>query len=169
MRPVPRAIFWILPLVIYVAGCSSTKTVTADSGSADSGSFAITAPVTDRDAVIAAIQKHLRSNSGIKMNVMDINIGDVVVTGDKAKATAEFQLKQGGTSMQIAYALERHAGNWVVLSDQRSGGQFVHPPMDKTHSGTGANPGTPASSPQTWPDFTGILKNLPPVAETSPR
>ena len=56
------------------------------------------------------------------------------VEGDKAEADVQFLLKQGGVTMQMAYFLERHAGDWVVVKSQPMDGQFAHPPMDQAHS-----------------------------------
>jgi len=52
--------------------------------------------------------------------------------------------------------LERHAGGWLVVKNQPAGGQFQHPPMDKTHSGAATNPASPPV-----PDVGGFLKNQP--------
>ena len=143
------------------AGCSDTKSlppaIVVNSSSAAS-------PVSDKDSITAAIEKHLRSNSGINMSVMNMTVTDVSVTGDQAQANTEFHLKQGGTSMLITYSLERHAGDWIVLSNHPSGGQFAHPPMDKTHSGAAAS-----SSTQALPDVSEYLKSLPSAGKNSAR
>jgi hypothetical protein len=100
----------------------------------------------DHDAVVAAIQEHLRDNKGINMSVMDMTVDQVNINGDQAQAQAQFRLKQGGTTMTMTYALTRHTNGWIVSTSQPSGGQFAHPPMDKIHSGAGANPQTPPTS-----------------------
>ncbi len=91
------------------------------------------------------------------MSVMDMTVNEVNVTGEQAQASAEFHLKQGGSSMLITYKLERQAGTWIVLSNQPSGGPFAHPPMDKTHSGSASNPVT-----EPMPDVSDFLKNRQP-------
>lgn len=150
-----------------IAGCARTQdssTVAAASpGRASVTSDSVKDPNGNTAAVTAAIDKHLRANSGINMSVMDMTVSNVKVNGDQAQANAEFHLKQGGTSMFITYKLERHAGDWMVLSNQPSGGQFTHPPMDKTHSGTGPDPAA-----QNLPDVSGFLKGHTPPGSTSP-
>lgn len=147
-------------LAVTMAGCGETKSspVAPAPNLSTPGNSS-----SDRDAITEAIEKHLRANSGINMSVMDMTVSGVAVTGDEAQANAEFHLKQGGTSMLITYKLERHAGDWIVLSNQPSGGQFSHPPMDKTHSGPAANPAA-----QGMPDVSGFLKNHTPPVSTAP-
>ena len=155
-----RSVIALCLVAVFVSGCAQTKssqTVAAASVSASRNS------VSDQDAITAAIDKHLRANSGINMSVMDMTVSNVQIAGDQAQANAEFHLKQGGTSMFITYKLERHAGDWIVLSNQPSGGQFTHPPMDKTHSGAATNPAA-----QNLPDVSGFLKDHTPPASTSP-
>jgi hypothetical protein len=116
----------------------------------------------DRDAVVAAIQKHLVSDSGINMSVMEMTVNNVNITGDQAQADAVFHLKQGGTpmNMNITYQLERHSGDWVVLSDKPSGGgQFSHPP---TNQNSGAASPDSAEPP---PDAADYLQNHAPPAK----
>jgi hypothetical protein len=140
-----------------IGGCSRTKdssgAVSTPSSSNEPSQMA-TAPASDQDAIVAAIQKHLRENSGINMAVMNMTVNGINIQGDQAQANAEFRLKQGGTSMQITYDLERHAGDWIVRSNKPAGGQFVHPPMDKTHSGTAGSAGQGS-----MPDLSDFLKN----------
>ena len=121
-------------LAVFVAGCTQTKGVATLVVASPNTS----GPTSDHDAIVTAIQKHLSSNTGLNMSVMDVNIDSVNINGDQAQANAEFHLKQDGTSMMVTYDLERHAGDWIVLGNKPKGGQFVHPPMDKTHSGAGA-------------------------------
>lgn len=143
-------------LAVLFTGCSRKNT--ADGASApDSSSGMSAAPANDHDAVVAAIHKHLTSDSGVDMSVMEMTVNNVNINGDQAQASAEFHLKQGGQSMNITYQLERRAGDWVVLSDTPGGGQFAHPPMDKNHSGT-ASP----NSGEPLPDATDYLKNHAP-------
>lgn len=141
---------------VTIAGCSHNNAAPV-SASSNSASNSIAAPANDHDAVVAAIQKHLSSDSGINMSVMNMTVNTVNVNGDQAQADAEFHLKQGGTSMNITYKLERHAGDWIVLSDAPSGGQFAHPPMDKNHSGGAAS----LNSSEPLPSATSFLKNYP--------
>lgn len=139
-----------LGLLLTIAGCSHN---------AGPSSGASAASANDHDAVIAAIQQHLASDSGVNMSAMDMTVNSVNVNGDQAQADAEFHLKNGGQSMRISYQLQRQAGNWTVLSDTPSGGgQFSHPPMDKNHSGAAASP----NSAEPLPDVADYLKNHAP-------
>ena len=111
---------------------------------------------SDTDAIRKAIEAHLQDNKGINMSVMDMSLSNVQVHGDKAQADTEFRLKQGGASMHMTYSLERHAGGWLVVKNQPAAGQFQHPPMDQSHSGTAPNSTTPS-----LPDVGGYLKDHP--------
>jgi hypothetical protein len=117
-----------------------------------------TSAQNDHDAIVEAIRKHLASNSTINMAVMDMDVSQVNVNGDQGQANADFRLKQGGTTMQMTYFLERHAGTWIILRSQPGGGQFAHPPMDKTHSGAPTDPAHPAI-----PNIHEFFKNAPPA------
>ncbi|MBZ5501294.1 MAG: hypothetical protein LAN59_03500 [Acidobacteriia bacterium] len=114
------------------------------------------ASASDSDAIRKAIEAHLGDNKGINMSVMDMALNNVQVHGDQAQADAVFRLKQGGATMQMTYFLERHAGGWLVLRNQAAGGQFQHPPTDKTHSGAAPNSASPS-----LPDVGGYLKDHP--------
>ncbi|MGH9704074.1 MAG: hypothetical protein ACRD4K_11935 [Candidatus Acidiferrales bacterium] len=107
----------------------------------------------DQDAIRASIEKHLTTLGSINVAAMDRDYKQISVTGDQAQADVEFKLKQGGATMEMTYQLERHAGDWVVLKSHPAGGQFEHPPMDKTHSGV------PADAPTSgMPDIHSIIK-----------
>ena len=159
MKPRASTAVSLCLLAALIVGCSKNEAGVGTGGSGSTDSSAATAPASDRDAIVAAIQEHLRGNAGIKMSVMEMNVTSVSIQGDQAQANTEFRLKQGGASMKITYNLERHATNWMVLSNQPDGGQFVHPPMDKNHSGAASNPTEPL------PDATEFLKNHAPAAK----
>jgi hypothetical protein len=80
------------------------------------------------------------------MSAMDMAVDSISIQGDQAQASVTFRLKQGGTTMQMSYILSRHAKDWLVMRSQSGGGEFAHPPMDKTHSGMVEN-SQPAGSP----------------------
>lgn len=111
---------------------------------------------SDSDAIRKAIEAHLQDNKGINMSVMDMSLSNVQVHGDKAQADTEFRLKQGGASMHMTYSLERHAGGWLVVSNQPAAGQFQHPPMDKSPSSAAPNSASPP-----MPDVGSFLKDHP--------
>jgi hypothetical protein len=153
----------------FVGGCSKTSSrsggspaapaaVNSEPATVGAAAAAGTAAQTDRDAIAEAIRKHLAGNSTINMAVMDMDVSQVNVNGDQAQASADFRLRQGGTSMQMTYFLERHAGTWIILRSQPAGGQFAHPPMDKTHSGAASDQTHPA-----LPNIHEFFKNAPPA------
>jgi hypothetical protein len=163
----------VMVVAIFAAisgsGCSSQNAQTAPSNGATAAiSPAELAPSaassarqpasgSDADAIRAAIEDHLRNDHGINMSVMEMSIDSVKINGDQAQANAAFHLKRGGTGMTMTYFLERHANGWLVTRNQPADGQFVHPPMNKVHSGM-----TPNSASQAgpgMPDVTDFLKN----------
>ena len=82
----------------------------------------------DEDAIRASIEKRLTSRSDLNLGVMDREVKQVSVTGDKANAQVEFRLKGGDAKMDIDYALERQGGEWVVVSSQPMGMPPIMPP-----------------------------------------
>ena len=129
----------------------------ANAGTTSAASPAPQASASDAEAVKAAIEDHLRNDHSINMAAMDMTVDSVSINGDQAQANADFRLKQGGTGMVMTYSLQRHANGWLVMSSKPADGQFVHPPMDKVHSG--AAPGSaaaPANPPV--PDVSDYLR-----------
>jgi hypothetical protein len=165
---------WLPVLLIgltwaLAGGCSKTSSTSGGNPAASSPINDISATAApadapaqnDHDAIAQAIRKHLASNSTINMAVMDMDVSQVNVNGDQAQANADFRLKQGGTTMQMTYFLERHAGTWIILRSQPGGGQFAHPPMDKAHSGMASNQAHPAI-----PNIHEFFKNAAPAGGT---
>lgn len=111
---------------------------------------------SDIDLIRQAVEDHVRNDRGINMSAMDMSVDSVNVSGDQAQANATFRVKQGGTSMAMVYSLQRRGNGWLVVNGQPSDGQFVHPPVDKTHSGMSPNPPAPG-----MPDVHDFLKNHP--------
>ncbi len=149
-------------LVSFACGCKDnapTPTAAPSQPAATNVSSAASSQPSssDEDAIRQTVEDHVRNNKGINMSAMDMTVDSITVNGDQAQANATFRLKQGGTSMSMTYTLARHANGWLVLSNQPSGGQFEHPPMDKVHSGLGTPMATPASGAQ-MPDFTDLVK-----------
>jgi len=150
---------------IGAGGCSKAHQGAADQ-TATSSAPAIEAPPAvdagqpasseDAQAIRSAIEAHVRNDQSIKLDMMDMSVDSVSVNGNQAHAEAAFHLKQGGTGMAMTYFLEKTADGWVVTRSQPSDGQFVHPPMDGTHSGMQPSTGDPA-----LPDLTDFLKKQP--------
>jgi hypothetical protein len=115
------------------------------------------ASATETDSVKQAVEDHLRTNKGINMSAMDMTVDSVSVDGDRAQANATFRVKGGGAAMSMIYSLERHGNGWLVLRSHPSNGEFVHPPMDRIHSGAASADPAPPASPT--PDVTEFLKS----------
>ncbi|HXX00679.1 MAG TPA: hypothetical protein VEJ00_05655 [Candidatus Acidoferrales bacterium] len=161
----------ILPLVLaaaFVLGCSKESQpsqMPASSAAAPDASSATmpsapgsSAPASgsDADQIRQAVIDHVRNDRGVNMSAMDMSVDLVNVNGDQAQANATFRVKQGGATMTMVYSLQRHGNGWLVVNGQPSDGQFVHPPMDRTHSGVSASPGAPE-----MPDVREFLKTHP--------
>jgi hypothetical protein len=91
--------------------------------------------MSDQDLIRAGIRQHLTANRTLNLAVMDYDIRNVTINGDRAQADVEFRLKQGGATMQVTYALARTDDVWRVLKSQPVGGQIEHPPMTDVHAG----------------------------------
>jgi len=128
----------------------SENAATSATGSSQQASSA------DADGIRAAIEEHVRSDRSVNMDMLQMSVESVSVSGNQAHAEATFSPKQGGTGMAMTYLLERQGSGWVVTSGQPSDAQFAHPPTDGVHSGMPPNLGEPA-----LPDFTDFLKNHP--------
>jgi hypothetical protein len=87
-----------------------------------------------QDTIRAALQQHLSQQGNLNLAAMDMNIENVTVNGNRAQAQVQFRLHENNVTMEMLYMLEEHGGSWIVTHSQPAGGQFSHPPMDKTHS-----------------------------------
>jgi hypothetical protein len=111
----------------------------------------------DQEAIRESVEKHLHDNQSLNLAAMDMSFQQIQISGERAEADVQFLLKQGGVTMQMAYFLERHAGDWVVVKSQPVGGQFSHPPMDQTHSNVA--PSGPVHS--AMPNIDDFFKGAP--------
>jgi hypothetical protein len=158
-----QGLFVILQLIIalgFVTACNKAAQPAPQqpqSSTAPVPAASSPAPTSDADAIRKAIEVHVRNNPGINMSAMEMSVDGINIHGDQAQADATFRLKQGGTSMTMTYTLNRHADGWLVVKNQPGDGQFVHPPMDKIHSGAGPDSATPS-----FPDFHDFMKKQPP-------
>ena len=114
----------------------------------------------DQEAIRESVKQHLQTNQSLNLSAMDMSFQQIRVEGDKAEADVQFLLKQGGVTMQMAYFLERHAGDWVVVKSQPMDGQFAHPPMDQAHS----NMTTSQQIHPPLPKIDDFFKGAPPPA-----
>ena len=111
--------------------------------------------VSDSEAVREGINQHLASLKTINLGAMNMNIKNVSVQGNQAKAQVEFKPKTGapdGAGMEVAYSLEKQNGVWVVQNTQPLGGMIQHP-------APGENPGANMASPSTgsMPNFRELV------------
>jgi len=150
-------------LALMAIGCgrneqSTVPAVPSNAAASGSPSASSGAPASETDASLIrqAVEDHVRTDRGINMSAMDMSIDSVSVAGEQAQANATFRVKQGGATMAMVYSLERHGNGWLVTKSQPAGGQFVHPPMDKTHTGTPPNGSAPA-----MPDMQSFFKSHP--------
>lgn len=163
--------FWFFfiaaAVVASIAGCKGTANEPANSvaisgnavpaPAADAASTPATSAASgdDQSQIVQAIKTHLAGVNGINMDEMEMTVKPATITGDQAHVTAEFRPKQGPGSMEMNYVLQRRDGGWVVTSNQPSGGQFDHPPVDQNHSQMGQPPSADQSQ---FPDFSDYLK-----------
>jgi hypothetical protein len=107
--------------------------------------------MNDDAAIRESIEKRLTSRTDLNMGVMDREVKQVSVNGDKADAQVEFRLKGGDAKMDIDYALERQGGEWVVVSSQPMGMPPMPPGAGQMPSGSSDAPGQrlPAGHPPT--------------------
>ncbi|MGH9712191.1 MAG: hypothetical protein ACRD5M_02710 [Candidatus Acidiferrales bacterium] len=169
-------------IFLCVAGCKKADepatsnpargAIPSNTGPANPSSPPPAASASDEDGVKAAIERHLRETSGLNLAAMDTAVNSISIQGDKAQANLTFQAKQGGNPMVMVYSLARHGSDWVVVSSQPAGGQFAHPPLDKTHSGMAGNAqpsGTPDLRRFYKDDSSSAHSGAPPAADNSPK
>jgi len=85
---------------------------------------------SQNDAIRAAIVKHLATVNGLNLDAMDMNISNVAITGEKARAQVEFHLKGNASSdasMKMSYDLEKRGALWVVVRKPAPDGNRANP------------------------------------------
>jgi len=110
---------------------------------------------SDADAIRSGINQHLASLKTLNLAAMDMDITNVSIQGNQAKAQVEFRPKTGapqGAGMQVAYSLQKENGAWVVQNTQPFGGSIQHP-------APGENPHMNATSPSSgsMPNFRDLV------------
>lgn len=79
----------------------------------------------------AAIQAHVAKKTQLDLANMEIEVQQVDVQGDRARALVLFRTKGGEAEMPVQYSLAREDGNWVV---QDKGPRPVHgQPLPQGH------------------------------------
>lgn len=97
-----------------------------------------------KEAVRVAVMDHLTKNTGLDVNSMTIDVGDVKFTGNQAVAAVSFRPKSSpDAGMTMNYTLERRGDKWTVAKRADSGGHGAptpqpdgemppgHPPVSK--------------------------------------
>jgi hypothetical protein len=89
-----------------------------------------------KEAVRSAVMDHLAKNTGLDVNSMTIDVGDVKFEGDKALAIVSFRPKSSpDAGMTMNYTLERHGAKWIVAKRPESGGHGAEAQPPAAQSG----------------------------------
>ena len=115
------------------------------------------ASAADQDAIRAAIEDHLRGNSSLNLDAMNMVVDSIAIQGDQAQAHASFHVKNGGaTGMTMQYSLQRSGNGWVVTNGQPADGNTQLPPSAVAQPGANTTQSTPS-----MPDVDAFLKDHP--------
>jgi hypothetical protein len=69
----------------------------------------------NNEAIRQGVVEHLRKQSGLDVNAMNIDVTNVTYRGNEADATVAFKPKGvPGEGMSMNYTLENQSGKWVV-------------------------------------------------------
>ncbi len=88
------AVRYFLPLLLLLAACSKAP--------------------QDKDAVRQAVLDHLAKRSDMLAAAMKIEVVSVSFRDKEADAIVSVSPKEGGTGIQMSYALAMEGGKWVV-------------------------------------------------------
>jgi hypothetical protein len=111
----------------------------------------------DAEGIRAAIEDHLRGNSGLNLDAMEMTVDSINIDGDQAQAHASFHVKNGGaTGMTMQYFLQRSGTGWVVANGQPADGNMQLPPSNAPHPGVNSTQAAPG-----LPDVNAFFKNHP--------
>ncbi len=151
-------------LLVAACGCgnhsrSASSPISVSSASSGGPQYdASSQPsATDRDAIRAAIDNHLHSNSSLKLDAMDMVVDSIAVRGNQAQAHAAFHIRNGGaTGMTMEYSLQRSGNGWVVTNGQPADGNTQLPPS------TGPQPAVDSTQSQpSMPNVDAFFKDHP--------
>jgi hypothetical protein len=118
--------------------------------------------INNKDAVRNAVVDYLKSRSdfGLDLNQMDIEVSSLSFQKDQAQATIYFRPKQGGAEgIPVKYVLDRKGNEWVVRSRGSASGGGHN--MGKPLPGEGAETPKGAMPPRNTP--AEMPKGHPPV------
>jgi hypothetical protein len=151
-------------VLALAGGCSKSQSTSlaSNAGAAKLGSLPQSGASAqpsgpDADAIRAAIEDHLRSNSSLNLDAMEMTVDSVNVKGSQAQAHASFYMKNGGASgMTMEYFLQRSGNAWVVTNGQPADGNMQLPPSNAAPSGASTTQATPP-----MPDVDAFFKDHP--------
>jgi hypothetical protein len=91
--------------------------------------------VSPEAEIEAAVKAHVAQKAQLDLANMEIEVQQVDVQGDLARALVLFRTKGGEAEMPVRYSLAREDGNWVVQDKDpgRVHGQGLpqgHPPVE---------------------------------------
>jgi hypothetical protein len=107
-----------------------------------------------RQGVVDYLDKR-KAQTGLDMNLMNVEVSNVTFQGNEARATVAFKpkdQKQAAAGMAMGYVLERRGDKWVVKGRQESGGG---------HGGGAMGGGMPGGSAMP-PPGGGAAPTMPP-------
>lgn len=155
MRPIPRRLSLILPLVATVmltlGGCQK-------------------ADINNNDAVRDAVVRHLSARGDLGLGDLDIQVASAQFEGDTCRAEVQIVPKgqPAEAGMTMSYTLERGGDAWKVKPNPAEAGHGMQAPATPEATPTpGESPATPAPAGGTGP----LPPGHPPVATqpTQPR
>jgi hypothetical protein len=89
------------------------------------------AQASPEEEIEATINAHVAKKSQLDLANMEIEVQEVDVQGDMARALVLFRTKGGEAEMPVRYSLAREDGKWVV---QDKGSRRVHgQPLPQGH------------------------------------
>ncbi len=95
-----------------------------------------------KQAVQAAVTKHLQQQSNLSFNNMNMEVQDVKFEGDRAQAEVKFSSKdRPELAVGVRYVLRRAGDHWEVESSSPTSGMGTG-----SHGVTGGAPPAPAPS-----------------------
>ena len=142
------------------AGNSSPAPGAMNTAPGSSAMPAVSGPqpsAADRQGIRAAIEDHVRGNSSLNLDAMDMVLDSVAIQGDRAQVRASFHVKNGGaTGMTMQYFLQRSGGSWTVTNGQPADGNTQLPPSANSQPGNNVTQSTPS-----MPDVNAFFKDHP--------
>jgi hypothetical protein len=114
--------------------------------------------IQNKDAIRSAVVDYLNkrsSQTGLDMNLMNVEVSSVSYENNEARATVAFRPKNSDTGgMSMNYVLERRGDHWVVKGRSESG---MNP-----HGAQGMPPAQGEGGMQPMPPGAGGMQPLPP-------